>query len=104
MSVSVISGNLFDANTESLVNTVNTKGKMGRGIALEFKQRYPEMFNDYRSACKCGVVKVGKIWVWNTGALMYPQYILNFPTKDDWRNPSKLEWISSGLDDLRSHV
>lgn len=97
-------GNLFDADTEVLTNTVNCVGVMGKGIALEFKNRYPAMFELYRSACRKGGVQTGAMWIWNTSTVTNPRYIFNFPTKEHWRNPSKLEWISAGLDDLKIRV
>ena len=109
--VTITSGDLFLANTHALCCTINCRGVMGRGIALEFKERYPEMFKAYQAACKTGKVRTGKIWIWETQSLLYPnkgwsvpRFIFNFPTKDDWRNPSKLEWIAAGLDDLKERV
>lgn len=94
-------GNLLEAQTEALVNTVNTVGIMGKGIALMFKERFPENFHRYESACRRKEVRVGKMFVTEPAELEGPRYIVNFPTKEDWRNPSRLEWIISGLDDLR---
>jgi len=88
-----IEGDLFNSKCEYVICTVNCIGVMGKGIALEFKKRYPEMYLAYREACDKGEVKIGKMWVWNN--------IINFPTKDDWRNPSKLEYIKAGLLDLK---
>ena len=102
--ISIAKGNLFDAGTHALVNTINTKGKMGRGIALEFKQRYSDMFKEYANLCRHGLIHVGKTWTWENVGHTTPQYIINFPTKDDWKFPSKLEWISTGLDDLKYRV
>lgn len=96
-------GDLFESGAEAIVNTINCVGVMGKGIALLFKQRYPDMFRTYVKYCNKKLIRVGKMWVWHTGEPDY-RYIFNFPTKDDWRNPSKLEWISSGLDDLKNCV
>ncbi len=94
-------GNLLKANTEALVNTVNTVGVMGKGIALMFKEAFPENFRAYAAACKKNEIKVGRVFVterqdWVDG----PKWIINFPTKQHWRNPSKIEWIKEGLQDL----
>ena len=104
MPVILSSGNLFDAGTEALCCTVNCVGVMGRGIALEFKHRYPEMFKEYANLCKRGFIQVGKVWIWWNPEPGNPRYIINFPTKEHWRNPSKLEWISAGLADLNNRV
>jgi|YNPMSStandDraft_1061717.scaffolds.fasta_scaffold17470_3 O-acetyl-ADP-ribose deacetylase (regulator of RNase III) len=92
-------GNLFDSDAEALVNTVNTHGVMGKGIALEFKKRFPANYEFYRQACEQGQVQIGKMLVFPTQSLQ-PQYIINFPTKQHWRGRSKLEYIQRGLQDL----
>ena len=94
-------GNLLEAEAEALVNTVNTVGVMGRGIALMFKERFPTNFAAYRTACDRGELVPGRVLVTSTGALQGPRLIVNFPTKKHWRPPSKLEWIDAGLADLR---
>jgi O-acetyl-ADP-ribose deacetylase (regulator of RNase III) len=93
-------GNLLTANAEALVNTVNTVGIMGKGIALMFKEMFPENFKIYEAACKKGDVKVGHMLVTERNLLGGPKWIINFPTKEHWRNPSKLTWIEEGLRDL----
>lgn len=93
-------GNLLTAPVEALVNTVNTEGVMGKGIALQFKNAFPEMFKAYAAAAKRGEVKLGQMHVWPTQALDGPRYIINFPTKAHWRAKSRLADIDSGLDDL----
>ncbi|MCX8157080.1 MAG: macro domain-containing protein [Verrucomicrobiae bacterium] len=93
-------GNLLEADVEALVNTVNTRGVMGKGIALMFKDRYPDNFRAYAQACKSGAVRPGRMFVTATGELTGPRWIINFPTKEDWRKPSRLEWIETGLADL----
>ncbi len=93
-------GNLLADDADALVNTVNTVGAMGKGIALQFKRAYPEMFRAYEKAAKAGELHVGQVHVWDTGALDGPRYILNFPTKRHWRAPSRLEDIRAGLVDL----
>jgi O-acetyl-ADP-ribose deacetylase (regulator of RNase III) len=98
-----IEGNLLEAETEAIVNTVNTVGVMGKGLALAFKAAYPENFQAYRAACQAGSVQVGRMFV--TGPyLTNPYWIVNFPTKQHWRDPSRLEWIHTGLVDLRRTI
>ena len=93
-------GNLLDAETEALVNTVNTVGVMGKGIALMFKEAFPKNFRAYADACKRGEVRLGEMFV--TGPELHgPRWIINFPTKDHWRNRTRVEWIREGLVDLR---
>jgi len=94
-------GNLLDADVDALVNTVNTVGVMGKGIALMFKEAFPENFKAYEKACKAKTVHVGKMFVTERADLLGPRWIINFPTKAHWRYPSRLEWISEGLDDLK---
>ncbi len=93
-------GNLLTQNVDALVNTVNTEGIMGKGIALQFKKAWPAMFKDYEAACKRGEVAVGHMHVWATGSLTGPRYVINFPTKRHWRARSKLVDIETGLEDL----
>ncbi|MHA6912716.1 type II toxin-antitoxin system antitoxin DNA ADP-ribosyl glycohydrolase DarG [Ralstonia pseudosolanacearum] len=94
------SGNILHADVEALVNTVNCVGVMGRGIALQFKNAYPENFAAYERACKAEEVRPGSMFVYDTGALTNPRYIINFPTKRHWKGKSRMEDIDSGLDDL----
>ncbi len=94
-------GNLLEAPVEALVNTVNTVGVMGKGIALMFKEAFPANFRAYDAACKRKEVRVGRMFVTETEALQGPRWLINFPSKQHWRNPSKLEWIEAGLEDLR---
>ncbi len=90
-------GNLLQENVEALVNTVNCVGIMGRGIALQFKQAYPDNFTAYASACKRGEIQIGSMFVFEMNSLLWPKYIINFPTKLDWRGRSRMEYIDSGL-------
>lgn len=99
--ISYTQGNLLDARVEALVNTVNTVGVMGKGIALMFKERFDRNFNLYAAACKAKQVKVGQMFVTETGELDGPRWIINFPTKDHWKGNSRLEWVESGLNDLK---
>ena len=94
------SGNLLDARVEAVVNTVNIVGIMGKGIALMFKEAFPENFRAYAAACKRREVRIGQMFVTDRGGLSKPRWIINFPTKEHWRGRTRLEWISAGLDDL----
>ena len=94
-------GNLLEAHTEALVNTVNTVGVMGKGIALMFKERFDENFRRYVAACKAKEVQTGKMFVTQVDELEGPRWIVNFPTKQHWRAPSRMEWVVEGLQDLR---
>ena len=93
-------GNIFESDAEALVNAVNCVGVMGRGIALQFKNKYPENFKAYQQACKQEVLKPGKMFVFETGQLVLPRWSINFPTKRHWRGKSRIEDIESGLIDL----
>ncbi|NTU79934.1 MAG: macro domain-containing protein [Chloroflexales bacterium] len=97
-------GNLLDADVEALVNTVNTVGVMGKGIALQFRQAYPANFSAYQAACKRGEVVPGQMFVVPTAQLINPRYIINFPTKRHWRGKSQMEDIESGLEGLIATV
>lgn len=93
-------GNLLEADAEALVNTVNTVGVMGKGIALQFKQAFPANYEAFRKACAREEVVPGTMFVFETGQLTNPRLIINFPTKRHWRQPSRLEDIEAGLVDL----
>jgi len=98
-------GNLLAAPVEALVNTVNTKGIMGKGIALQFRQAFPQMFKDYEKACKDERVSLGKMDVHDLGGLAGgPRWIINFPTKGHWKTKSRLEDVESGLEDLIAKI
>lgn len=94
-------GNLFEADVEALVNTVNTVGVMGKGIALMFKEAFPENFAAYEAACKRQEVVTGCMFVTERDALLGPRWIINFPTKQHWRARTRMEWIDAGLKDLK---
>src|SRR5688572_6015506 len=96
-------GNLLDARVDAVVNTVNTVGVMGKGIALMFKERFPENFKAYETACNAGEVVIGRMFVSPGVELDGPRWIINFPTKKHWRHPTKIDWIRSGLESLK-HV
>ena len=102
--IKFLQGNLLDAPVGAVVNTVNTVGVMGKGIALMFKEAFPENFRDYEAACKRREVRVGHMFVTENAAFEGPRWIINFPTKQHWRQPSKMEWISEGLQDLRKVI
>ncbi len=99
--ITYTTGNLLDAEVEALVNTVNTVGVMGKGVALMFKERFPTNMAAYTKACKAGEVQTGRMFVTDTGELMGPRWIINFPTKRHWRARSQMTWIIDGLADLR---
>lgn len=101
--INYLQGNLFDSDADILVNTVNTKGVMGGGIALAFRERFPEYYNVYRAFCQREEVRVGRMFTYAT-CNPSPLYIVSFPTKDHYRDPSKLEYIDDGLNDLESLV
>jgi O-acetyl-ADP-ribose deacetylase (regulator of RNase III) len=93
-------GNLLDADVDALVNTVNTVGVMGKGIALQFRRAYPDMFAAYQRAVKAGEVELGRMHVWPTESMTGPRYLINFPTKGHWRARSRMADIERGLQDL----
>lgn len=97
-------GNILEAQTEALVNAVNCAGVMGRGIALQFKNTFPANFKAYVAACKLGEVQPGRMFVFDTGKLTSPRFIINFPTKRHWRDKSRIEDIRSGLNALVEEV
>lgn len=90
-------GNLLAEDAEALVNTVNCVGIMGRGVALQFKEVFPENFKAYAAACKHEEVMPGRMFVFETKGMLNPRYIINFPTKRHWRGKSRMEDIESGL-------
>jgi O-acetyl-ADP-ribose deacetylase (regulator of RNase III) len=95
-----VEGDILQAQTDALVNTVNCVGVMGRGIALQFKRAFPENFKAYAAACKRKEVRPGRMFVYERHALDGPRYIINFPTKRHWRGRSRIEYIESGLQAL----
>jgi len=100
MAVELCSGSLFDSNAHTLVNAVNCVGVMGKGIALEFRRRFPDMFRDYVDRCARGAVTLGEPY-------LYPRprrpSILNFPTKGHWRSATRLTDLTAGLEYLEAH-
>lgn len=97
-------GNLLDAQTDAVVNTVNEVGVMGKGIALMFRDAFPENNTAYAEACKRHEVNVGRMFVTENRALTGPRWIINFPTKKHWRHPSKMVWVIDGLKDLTAVI
>lgn len=98
--ISFTQGNLLDADVEAVVNTVNTVGIMGKGIALMFKDKFPANFAAYARACDREEVRIGKMFVTENKQLFDPKWIINFPTKTHWRTRTKIEWIEEGIEDL----
>src|SRR5712691_6142837 len=100
MTLTLQHGDLLQQQVDAIVNTVNTVGVMGKGIALQFKQKWPENFKAYAKACARGEIKLGKMFIYDAGGLLRPRFIINFPTKGHWRERSRIEDIVSGLADL----
>lgn len=98
--ITFVTGNLLDAKVDALVNTVNTAGVMGKGLALQFKKAFPANCKAYEAAAKIGAVEIGKMFVFEAGGILLPRYIINFPTKRHWRGASELDYVESGLRDL----
>ncbi len=97
-------GDLLAADVDALVNAVNTVGVMGKGLALQFKRAYPANFRAYKAACDAGTFAIGQVLTHDAGALARPRYIINFPSKQDWRAPSRREYIEDGLAALTREV
>jgi O-acetyl-ADP-ribose deacetylase (regulator of RNase III) len=95
-----LQGNLLDAPAEALVNTVNEVGVMGKGLALMFREAFPDSAAEYRAASARGDISVGRVFVTRNHALTGPRWILHFPTKKHWRDGSRLEWVREALEDL----
>jgi O-acetyl-ADP-ribose deacetylase (regulator of RNase III) len=104
MAIQLKSGDLLKEKSDAIVNTVNCVGVMGKGIALQFKQRWPKNFKDYEAACKREEIRPGKMFVHDLGKWAKPRFIINFPTKVHWRGDSKLEYVDEGLRDLVKQV
>ena len=96
-------GDILAEEAEALVNTVNCVGVMGRGIALQFKRAFPENFKAYATQCKRNEMRPGRVFVFETGDVLFPRYIINFPTKRHWRSRSRLSDIVDGLYWLEAH-
>ena len=99
MPVEVKQDNIFTSECQTLVNTINCVGVMGAGIALEFKLRHPAMFEKYVEHCNNKMIDIGKLWIYKPSADSKDQrWVLNFPTKRDWKHPSKMEYLEAGLE------
>jgi O-acetyl-ADP-ribose deacetylase (regulator of RNase III) len=107
MNVLIVEGSVLESKAQTLVNTVNCVGIMGKGLALAFRKRYPEMYRDYVNRCARGEVKLGQPYVYRPADDLFAkspvQWILLFPTKDHWRSKSKITDITAGLDYLSAH-
>lgn len=98
-------GNLLEANVEAIVNAVNCVGVMGKGSALQFKQKFPaDYFKTYKNACQNGGLRIGKVQVYSLDSEIKPRFIINFPTKNHWREKSRIEDIENGLESLIQSV
>lgn len=102
MPIEICHGDLLAAPADALVNAVNTVGVMGKGLALQFKNAFPEVFASYTRACEARQVVIGRMHV--VGRSMAPRFVINFPTKEHWRQPSKLAYIDAGLPELVAQV
>lgn len=105
MSIEFVTGDLFDAKTQAIVNTVNCVGVMGKGVALEFKRRWPDNFKIYKEKCARNEIQTGKMFVYDNNSSLFEsdagfEYLINFPTKKHWRSKSRIEYIIEGLDDF----
>jgi len=96
-------GNMFDSNANVFVNTVNCVGTMGAGIAKEFRERFPRYYADYVKKCQKGLIKTGKIDLVEVSTPRH-MLIVSFPTKNDWRKPSRIEYINFGLEDFKRTI
>ena len=94
VQIEEITGSIFDSTCQAIINTVNCKGYMGKGLALESRYRFPEMHEKYKKQCEKGEIKTGELTIWKNST----PWIINFPTKDDWKLPSKMEYIEKGLE------
>jgi O-acetyl-ADP-ribose deacetylase (regulator of RNase III) len=104
MTIKLTTGDLLEQRVDAIVNTVNTVGVMGKGIALQFKRKWPANAKAYEAACKLKEVVPGKMFVFDNGGLVEPKFIINFPTKRHWRQPSRMSDIDAGLVDLVAQV
>ncbi|MGP1834165.1 type II toxin-antitoxin system antitoxin DNA ADP-ribosyl glycohydrolase DarG [Shewanella frigidimarina] len=105
MAIKSVEGDLLQQqDVDAIVNTVNCVGVMGKGIALQFKKKWPANFKAYAAACKAGEVKLGQMFTFELGAMALPRFIINFPTKGHWRSASRLQDVESGLKDLAKQI
>ncbi len=99
MTIEYKEGDILNAKTQVVVNTVNCEGFMGKGLALQFKKNFPEMFKDYKQKCAEGKVAIGELYLYKNS---FRYWILNFPTKNHWRQSSKLDYIQKGLEEFKN--
>ena len=105
MTIKITQGDLLKQDdVDAIVNTVNCVGVMGKGIALQFKNKWPANFSAYEAACKAKQVRPGGMFIFDSDGLVKPNYIVNFPTKDHWRGKSHIEFIRDGLADLVEQI
>lgn len=105
MKLQYSNSDIFESDCEAWVNPVNCEGVMGKGLALGFKTRFPHMFAAYKRECELDKIKIGICHVYTEPSpAKPPHFVVNFPTKCSWREPSKLEWIRDGLEDLEAAV
>ena len=100
LMVEFVKGNLLEAKVDALVNTVNEVGVMGKGVALQFREAFPQSSREYMEAARRKQIRVGHVLATRNESLSGPQWIIHFPTKKHWRQPSRLEWVRDGLRDL----
>lgn len=100
MAVQYERGDLLAQSADAIVNTVNCVGVMGKGIALQFRKKWPANFKAYAAACESGELRIGNMFVFDCGGLLQPNFIINFPTKNHWREKTKISYIDDGLADL----
>lgn len=100
MVIKYTQGNIFESNCQALINTVNCEGKMGKGLAYQFKKKFPEMEQDYVKVCEHGELYPGKLHIYQENKIL----IINFPTKNKWREKSKIEYIINGLKNLKEEI
>ena len=102
--IELIRGDILRTDAEALVNTVNCVGVMGRGIALQFRKAFPENYSEYKALCDENGLRIGTVFVHDTGRCLYPRYIINFPTKRHWKGKSRIEDIEAGLKALVQEI
>lgn len=101
---SLVKGDIFLSTDDAIVNPVNTVGVDGAGLALAFKKRYPNNSYAYREACRNGTLQIGEVFIFDLGMFGNPRYIINFPTKQSWYNPSQMSFIEQGLCSMHERV
>lgn len=99
-TVTRVQSNIFDSGAAVLVNPVNTVGVMGAGLALDFKRRFPEIWEPYKGACTSGEIVPGRVQIVPIHQSGATRFVINFPTKEEWREPSRLPYIRTGLEDM----